>query len=570
MPPLRHVVPIAVFVTVILGLTACDSRPATETPAPPTPQPGVAEVTPAPAPRPEPASRREARPADAFVDSIGVNTHLHYLDTNYAQFDETVRPRLRELGTRHIRDGVVAREKIRALGQDGIWLMPLAGSDEWKSLGDLAPLLSGLEGPNETDLFAFTYKGAAFPEGTRAFMKDFHAFAKSDPALKTLTVLAPSTGRPGGGNVLGLVPCDAGNLHSYAGGRPPETPEILGKFTRPARSVAGDGKVFYATECGYHTLADGFESWAQPGVSEQAAAKYIARLLLHNFRAGIRRSYLYELLDTVSPTNKSLDGKGSESRYGLVRADGTPKPAFTAVRNLIALLADPGADTLPAALDYELRHGDGVESLLLHKQDGSFYLALWQPAVSFDLSKKKDVAIPDRKITIVLPEAAERVEIFRPVESDQPLSTLTAAREIPVSVPDHPVLVRIQPAPKAPALPDLVLEEFTLVPSASANGPLEFRAVVANKGNAEVPAGTAIGVTAMEEGEKNGPASTRRMGTFGTVQSGLAPGDSVEIRSNGPKWRPGPGVVRVIVLVDDVDRIEESSEKNNSRELTLP
>ena len=46
-----------------------------------------------------------ARPADALVDSIGVNVHLSYNDTSYRNYAEVIKPRLKEAGIRHIRDG---------------------------------------------------------------------------------------------------------------------------------------------------------------------------------------------------------------------------------------------------------------------------------------------------------------------------------------------------------------------------------------------------------------------------------------------------------------------------------
>ena len=44
--------------------------------------------------------------ADAFVNSVGVNVHLHYTDTSYAKFD-AVEEAVRDLGVRHIRDGLI-------------------------------------------------------------------------------------------------------------------------------------------------------------------------------------------------------------------------------------------------------------------------------------------------------------------------------------------------------------------------------------------------------------------------------------------------------------------------------
>jgi hypothetical protein len=53
-----------------------------------------------------------ARPADAFVDFVGVNTHLGYSDTTYVDYEGILKPRLLELGVRHIRDGTFNAEVL--------------------------------------------------------------------------------------------------------------------------------------------------------------------------------------------------------------------------------------------------------------------------------------------------------------------------------------------------------------------------------------------------------------------------------------------------------------------------
>src|SRR4051812_25462209 len=75
-----------------------------------------------------PASGQEPRPsraADSFLDSIGVNVHLGYTDTIYRHYDGIIRPRLVELGVRHVRDGLRADRKdviakLNDLGGRGI------------------------------------------------------------------------------------------------------------------------------------------------------------------------------------------------------------------------------------------------------------------------------------------------------------------------------------------------------------------------------------------------------------------------------------------------------------------
>ena len=53
-----------------------------------------------------------ARPADALVDSIGVNTHFGYTDKPYFSRFAEVKAKLGALGVRHIRDGADEREEI--------------------------------------------------------------------------------------------------------------------------------------------------------------------------------------------------------------------------------------------------------------------------------------------------------------------------------------------------------------------------------------------------------------------------------------------------------------------------
>jgi hypothetical protein len=60
------------------------------------------------------ADAEPARPADAFVDFVGVNTHVGYSDTTYADYDGILKPRLLELDVRHIRDSTFNSEGLRS------------------------------------------------------------------------------------------------------------------------------------------------------------------------------------------------------------------------------------------------------------------------------------------------------------------------------------------------------------------------------------------------------------------------------------------------------------------------
>ena len=67
--------------------------------------------------------------ADSFVDSIGVNVHLTYGGTPYERFEDLIKPKLKESGIRHIRDGAYQESdffhKVKSLASDGIPLLLL-------------------------------------------------------------------------------------------------------------------------------------------------------------------------------------------------------------------------------------------------------------------------------------------------------------------------------------------------------------------------------------------------------------------------------------------------------------
>ena len=71
------------------------------------------------------AAAGPARPADAFVDSVGVNTHLSYGSTSPYRNYAVIEAKLTKLGVRHIREGVHSgqtfhHQELRRLAGMGI------------------------------------------------------------------------------------------------------------------------------------------------------------------------------------------------------------------------------------------------------------------------------------------------------------------------------------------------------------------------------------------------------------------------------------------------------------------
>ena len=389
-----------------------------------------------------------AKSADAFVDSIGVNVHLPYTNTAYGDYDGIIKPRLQEVGIRHIRDSASEGDepllnKFRDLSNSGIRLTLIANNPPQEVVAitkSLQGTIVTVEGPNESDLsqYEFSYNGQGFPEGTRAYQRDLYAAMNEDEATASIPLLLPSVGWGENAQRLEYIPDgDFGTLHPYPyqGGM---LTEILDSYFLPnVRIIAGD-KPLQTTETGYFTLP-GAENAGMQGVSEQAAGKYLPRLLLESFNRDIRRTFLYELI------NLSDGSLNPDENFGLLRADGTPKPAYTAIRNLITLLREPGANFSPGDLNYTLS-GDttDVHHTLLQKSNGVFYLVLWQEVRSWDNQNKNDIAVGNREVTLNLNTAISSATVYEPLTSTDPISESTNPSSLTISVPDHPLVVELR------------------------------------------------------------------------------------------------------------------------------
>lgn len=394
-----------------------------------------------------------AKPADSFVDSIGVTAHVRYSNRAYWNYDGILKPRLLESGIRHIRADVqetwskaIVMQRLKDLGQRGIQLnlvvSPWNGSpeDARRNALELKDMLVSIEGPNEWDeRNPVRYRQQAFPKGLELFQSDLYNAIKSESQLKDLPVIAPSGFYYENFKSLEQlqIPCDYGNMHSYPGGQPPTTPRLASVFTHWAKQICPNKPVM-ATETGYYTAVDNLrDPWHTP-VSEKVGGRYINRLLFDYFNRGIRRTYLYELIDQGSDDDR-------ESRFGLIRENGSPKLAFTAVKNTIALLQDPGASFIPNALYYTIQSPSSVKRTVLQKRDGRFYMVLWNDVVSYNASRKKDIEPIWQEVTLIFPDSYSAVNIYRPIESTKPLQSYNNINTLKVLVPDFPVVVELKP-----------------------------------------------------------------------------------------------------------------------------
>lgn len=402
-------------------------------------------------------------PADSFVNSIGVNTHLSWMDRNYYKaFSTVVLPKLRALGVRHIRDGAPAAPNKWWMSAVYGHYQTLAAATGAKFTLVVSPALTDAgPGSNYSDAShlrtVLQYAGADNVEAfeglnehdqswratwaaeVRSMQQALWTTVKSDPSLASrYKVLGPtlvySASIAAVGNLSAYM--DAGAFHPYPGSG---TPFSAIPFNKAKYAALLGTRASYATETGYTNAMLAPTTGHQP-VPEAVAAKYLPRLFLENFNAGIARSFAYELMDIGTDRSKV------DQNFGLLRADGAEKPAYGALRNAISLLADPGARFTPATFRYALV-GDttGVHRTLLQKRDGRTYLVLWQDAVSYNQSTRQPMTVPAKALTLQLAQAARTITSYTPLTGAAPGATVARAVQFTVAVPDHPVVIEIAP-----------------------------------------------------------------------------------------------------------------------------
>ena len=369
-------------------------------------------------------------PAAGFLDSVGVNVHLTYYDTAYARVDEWA-ARLDELGVRHIRDGLVLDdpryvEHMRRLAAQGVRATLIVGEID-RPLKDSVELAAGplraaveaLEAPNEVD----TALGPDWEAALERLMPQLRA-ATNEGGLRYVPLLGPSFMQRANRTKVDELrrQWDVHNIHPYPGGGEPASNLSLEVHSVRAQ---GGGKPIQATETGYHNAMNA--RIGQPPVPEDAAAAYLPRMAAEYYAAGVQRTFFYELLDE-KPNPQADD---PEQHFGLLRNDLSPKPAFTALRNLLRVVRrSPGdGDRVPVRVS-----GGKVEPLLLERLDGSRVLLLWQRASLWNPDDREHQEVPDVTVRVRFAEEARDVMVYRPTKGERAIARSAGTTAMPAPV----------------------------------------------------------------------------------------------------------------------------------------
>ena len=395
--------------------------------------------------------------AEDFIQSIGVATHFTYGDTAYGNYP-LLAQRLRESGIKHVRDGwgtgsAHASSFVRdTLGPMGVKITmvfdPLnnATALQHKEMvkSQLLPVIAGVESLNEWDVRG----GAGWADYARNWTITMSNTYRSDPVTAGIPLIGPSmahTLNDANHAAMGdLSPyVDYGNTHDYPGDRFQMTDGIIDIVERNVGRMV-PGKRIQATETGF---TNGNVNALYPAMPERQVGVVLPRLYFDHFRRGIARSFSYELIDQ-RPNDEF------ESRFGLLRNDGTPKPSFHAVASMTRLLSDPGPAFTPGSLSYSLTGGDAdTRQLLLQKRDGTYWLAVWQQTPVWNGSAVLDP--PNRAVSLQLAAPHDASVHGLGTTADTPRASFPAATTVPVTSSEDVTLVRLSKAavtsPTSPA-----------------------------------------------------------------------------------------------------------------------
>jgi len=454
----------------------------------------------------------KAKPSDKLVDMMGVCVHFARSGGAYTNSQEdTLREQTAvkvatDIRIRHLRDGIYGWtggnedfdtdgrgvvKRFSDISQAGInagipggftWIIT-DNTDNWQRLRDdyLIPLgdkVIVLEGANEN---------MGTSGDTQAYQQIRNWWNNILPSLPNLKI-ATNTGPTAACEIANAAYIGDfvhyGNAHPYHFWPPFKpwgnlahcnfngtcAPPTISLWTAPdnlggtigyleatqKQRVRKDQPMIF-TEWGYPSPIVSDTKW---GVEEPVAAKYLLRGFLEHFNAGIVYSCVYELL------NEEKESTKAEGNFGLADYNGNLKQNGLALKRFIELLEDNGNKSIATgSLDYTLSGGGGlsftddknattneIHQTLVQKADSTYYLILWQEAISTN-SSGKAVNVPAVDVTVNFKTPVFRLKAYLPATTgnNSPIADTTNIQSYTIAVPDHPVVIEI--SEKAGAVP---------------------------------------------------------------------------------------------------------------------
>ena len=404
-------------------------------------------------------STRPIGSTESFLDSIGVNTHINDTSGGYGNISKVISD-LDYIGVTHVRDGLtgsLSTELFEVLANNDITFSLLTSGNNGASLSSQISAIAKLEslynaidyveGPNETDYFPISYNGLTGFAATRAFQSALYSAVHGNSALSGTPVIQTSLGDGNSYSQLGNLSssADYSNIHSYYFGWgftrsvADQVPERIAE----AQTIS-PGKDTVATEGGWSTATYSSDGY---GVNERTQAVLTLNMLLDQYKDGVDRTYIYELVNSGTYSSTNL-----QTGFGLFNADGTPKQAATALHNLNSILSDPAAGTKGVSLTnlgYTLQ-GMPTEGqdMLLQKSSGNYDLVLWNEPTIWNTTTHSAYSIASQTVTINF-DNAQSGTIYDPLLGSTAIASFSNTKSVQVALSDHPLVVEVGTAATA-------------------------------------------------------------------------------------------------------------------------
>lgn len=529
-----------------------------------------------------------ARPADSFVDSIGVNTHFGH---SWYQ-TSTIKERLRDSGIRYIRDNGASDATMSELystygGIKTLLVFDGGGTiaSRVSSLG--MPYMIGLQGRNEPDsgFSPITWQGMTDNpaqldfRATRAYQYELYNTAKANTAAKLKPIVSPPTSWSKNTATLAPLPFDKISVHAYPDiGKNPGWWKLHMECVPDTAKMVASGQSpqsVWVTETGYPTAHPATTNYTG-SITQAALGKYIPRILATNFNKNIERTFLYEFYD------ESNIYFNNEGHFGLIENatnNYARKPSYWAVKNLISLLKDPGAVFSPGALNYTLSGTTtNVKSILLQKQNREYYLLIWQEVISCNAgvaptTPPSDITVTAANITVNFGVQATSVTKYTGLSGTSLPAGTNIGNDVSLitnlSVPDEIIVLKIvlpttvNPGSGTLAPPsgaDLVITKVWSTPANPAPGEAtKLYATIKNRGTDATTATTSVTFRL----DANGTPA------FTIPALPLAAGASRDIET-GSLTTLTAGFHTVRIDCDTTNTAPETNDLNNMSTLTVP
>ena len=395
----------------------------------------------------------------SFLNSIGINTHLTFLESSgdgsynvNKNGVPNVQTDLLYLGITHVRDSFgydYEMDRIDKLGALGIHFDALMGtgpgvvySSEIANINARAPIIDAVEGPNEVDNWPAIFNGqtgnAAAVAEQAALFSDIHNSSTLNRWEHTTPVYNLTVANPASLAALGnLAPyADYQSVHAYP---PQASPQPWLNYWLGQHSLGAPGLPFVLTECGYSTVP---QRGNEGSISESAQAKYNLTLLMEAQLTHVSRAYLYELMDGhADPT-----GQDREQHFGQFRADNTPKPSAVALHNMFAILRPTRGSAADSPLSFTFSGMPAsAHSLLMEKSNGTYFLAVWNEQPLWNVTLLKDIPVASVPVSLNLGLIAKSVKLYDPLKSAAASFAARSVVRLVLNLPDHPIFVEIDP-----------------------------------------------------------------------------------------------------------------------------